>query len=1208
MPSIVDPNRGTRSSQVSIKIPRIAVASSKSQQTSETPGKFDVSFGGKPEEVTSAAGQLAGAATGLAGGLVRAIPLVGNNIADFVGSATDAVSKIGIPGGPKIGDIANIPIKGLEGAGNLALSALALPGDIVERGMAEFKVRYRQPGTDAFMELPSEVQNLIRQGKHGEAAAKLQESGKTYGDGFGALALSLVLDPLNYIPATWITKPFSVAAKGVRAATKVATTAEETMLKIAANRAQKVLRSSVDTNMWDELNTVAGGVKKVVNGKNVNLAEEANTNISSVLAGLEKSAARNGYVADSMLSAGESAEDVFNTIVTAADPRLAVKGEKVASLKKAREIWDGIFPDNPAGFDEIVGKVKGGMTEDEAFDAVTLLQRRIQERVVSTEVKDRGIVEVLKARSSHFTDDIDADAARIIRENKLELNNLVDDAAAAQAQVSEWVKYAFGLSDEAAAPIVRSVMGKVTGAAAKGSKGRESALDALEWSRQQAFGRIRREIGEIRAAGVSKTTQTVEQIGLVERLTLAGTRSITNSEVSSLISKIKNASPEKAQDIMRAAVAKYDELYARFGNTPAGELDQKRLIKFLEDDAVRVEVIDAKTLAKLPRSVQDLQRRAARIGYRLALAPEGGLKETFDVIETSSGREIVTKVVAPFADLADDAFKPGIALDASTGLADKRNAFQKIVQTAFGERRSAVIRQRAYERFLLTSANVGVSKYEARDLWVALHRAATEKNIQIKGLAGISTITGDIDRIAVATLGDAAYARLSRGVGTQRNPALRAVLRAYDGDLSQVGIIPRLTAGVKTQAPWIMIVTDFAYPLFRFSFLNPFFRYVQENIEPKFFQYLRGIYGDTRDEIIAQNKSRIISRAFAGKRSVIREFGDMQQSIARATMHTTAEVAWRNQDFLTALEKLNNTKTFKLITDVSGRKRGAFEKIASREAAERFVKDLEIRAPKTIENLKDFYKTDDPYEIAYNLAVDYAIRNDPVAAAKYVDDIAGKHVLERMANASEGEIQTYYEAVDAFKYAFDQGAKVANRSIYYAQEIPYLVRSFNHPFLGVYPLSYMTTKIIPEFSRALFTRIPFVPAKTPLIGGERVGAGFNAYREISEAVQTELEYGDGSLIDFINNQPDLLYFINMLFPAIPSQIGFSVPAWMRKSAIEPGAEGRGVQWDDALRRINEQIGRGTVVGSAQVIVRAIEDVFGEVIPNPDDPKYNRFGQ
>jgi phosphoribosylcarboxyaminoimidazole (NCAIR) mutase len=1201
MPSIVDPNRGARGTSMSVKIPKIAVAA-RAPQTTQSPGKVDVSFGGKPEDITSAAGSLASAATGLAGGLVRAVPIFGNPVADFIGSATDAVSKIGIPGGPKIGDVASIPIKAAENVGNLALTALSLPGAAVERGIAEFSVRYRQAGTDGFAQLPGEVQNLIRQGKHSEAAAKLQESGKTYGDGFGGLALSLVLDPLNYIPLTWFTKPITVGAKGVRALTKVATTAEESMLKIASNRAQTVLRSSVDVKAWDELSQVAGGVKKVVNGKTINLGEEATLNINSTLAGLEKSAARNGFVADSMLSAGESAEDVFNTIVTSVDPRLAAAGEKVVPLKKARQIWDAIFPEEPGLFDEIVGQVRKGITEDEAFDTVTFIQRKIQERAVSAEVGQRTAVEVLKARAAHFVDDIDADAARIIRENKLELNNLVDDLPMAESQVREWVKYGLGLSDEAASPIVKAVMGKVT---ASGAKGRETALDALEWSRQQAFGKMRREIGEIRAAGAGRGAATTET---VSRLTIASARSLTDDAIGAISKKISSSSGKNLQETLRTIVNQYDELYAKFGNTPASELDANRIMKFIEESAVKVDVIDAATLAKLPRSVQDLYRRAARIGYTLALAPEGGLKEIIDVVETASGREITTKLVTPFADLADDVFKPGIALRAEDGLKDTRNTFQRIVEGAFGERRSATIRQRAYERFLLSGANNKLSRYESRDLWVALHRAATELNVQVKGLAGLSTLTNQVDEIAKKALGDTGYRRLIEGAGTQRKPALRMLLKAYDGDLTTVGILPRLTAGLKTQAPWVMLFTDFIYPTLRFSAFNPFFRFVQENIEPKFFQYLRGIYGDTRDEILQANKSRIISRAFTGKRSVIREFGDMQQSIMRATMHTSAEVSKLNPEFITQFDKLTNNRIFKSLSDVGGRKRKAFEQIASREAAEKFVKDLEIRSPKTVENLVKFYGTDDPYEIAYNLAVDYSIRNNPVAAARYIDDAAAKHVAERMAKASPGEIQTYYEAVDAFKYAFDQGAKVANRSIYYAQEIPYIVRSFNHPFLGVYPLSYMTTKIIPEFSRALFTRIPFVPAKTPLIGGERLGAGFNAYREISESVQQELEYGDTGLIEFINSQPDLLYFINMLFPAIPSQIGFSVPAWIRKSAIEPGMQGEGVQWEDAMRRIRDQVSRGTVLGSSEVVIKAIEDVFGTSVPNPDDPKYNRFGQ
>lgn len=1203
MPSIVDPNRGGRSRAISVKVPKIRIKAGGESKPSSV-GKFDVSFAAKPEEVTSAAGALASAATGIAGGFVRAIPFVGNNIADFIGSATDAVSKVGIPGGPKIGDIANIPIKGLEGAANVGLTVISLPGNIVERGMAEFKVRYRQPGTDAFMELPTDVQDLIKQGKHGEAAARLQESGKTYGDGFGALALSLLLDPLNYIPLTWITKPFSAAAKGVRAATKFGTIAEENVAKIAANRAQKAIRSSFDMDVFEDLSSTVGSVKKVVNGKTVNLYEESISNVNSVLAGTEKAAAQSGHIADSLYNAGESAEDVFNTMVTSIDPRLAEEGEKVASLKRAKEIWEDLFPDEPNSFDDLANRIRDGITDDEAFDIRNSIQRKIQERVVRAEVKDRGAAAALNARSSHFVEDIDIEMARILREGAMELDALADDVVKAEEQVREWIMYGLGLSDEAAAPIVKKVMSRVV----PGSRGNKASTSSLEWARQQAFGKLRRDVGELRVPKAGRGARTAEQIELVDRLTIASVRSLTPEAISAIKKSIAKAKPEEVQQVLKNIVGKYDELFARFGYTPVSKLDAKKILAFIDDKAVTIRSIGKDDLAKLPRAVQDLQRRAAKIGYSLALAPEDGIKVVDEVTETMSGKEYVIKAVTPYADLADDTFKPGVALRSSDGLKDNRNVFQKLVENSFGDRHSNVIRQLSYERFLITGANLKLSRYESRDLWIAIHRAATEASVSAKGFAGLSYITNQVDIIAKNTLGDEAYSRLVSSMGTNRKPALRMLVRSYNGDLSQVGIIPRLTGGFKNKAPWIMLVTDFLYPTIRFSAFNPFFRFVQENIEPKFFQYLRGIYGDTRDEILKENKSTIISRAFGGKRSVIREFGDAQQSISRATLHTTTEVASRNGEFMDVIEKLNNTKIFGALGDVGARKRGAFEKIASREAAERFVKDLEIRAPKTMENLYKFYGTTDSYEIAYNLAVDYAIRNNPIAASRYVDDLAAKHIAERMANATDGEIQTYYEAIDAFKYAFDRGAKVASRSIYYAQDIPYLVRSFNHPFLGVYPLSYMTTKIIPEFSRALFTRIPFVPAKTPLIGGERLGAGFNAYREISEAVQQELEYGDGGLVKDFNDQSDLLYFINMLFPAIPSQIGFSVPAWIRKSAAEPGAEGRGVQWEDALRRIKDQVGRGSAIGSAEVVVRAFEDVFGDVIPNPDDPKYNRFGQ
>lgn len=1189
MPSIDDPRAGGRKTSPTIKVPKIAYGGRISTSGVTSAGKFDVSLADKPEEITSQAGMLAQAAVGIGSSLIQAVPVVGKGITDIIGGVAKGVSEIGFKDGPTVGKVLDVPVKTVETAANIGLEALAVPGKVVERGVAEARVRTIDKGTDAYADLPQSVRDAINSGDHSKAAEELQKQGKVYGDGFGALALSLILDPLNFIPATWITKPFSAAAKGVKAV-KYATAGESAIARIAAERGQKVLRESVDVKLWDDLTQTVGAVPKVVNGKKVNLANQSIENLNSTLAGLEKSAAQNSFLTDSMLRAEEVAEGIISDIVLAVHPKLARKGDVVLDLKRAREVFEAAFPEGAERFDEIVDKARRGMTQDEVLEEIRVLQRSIQNQNVRREVKERTTAEILKARASHYVDDVDDGAAQIIRRNKLELDSLVDDAVAAEDQVRRWVNYSFGLADDEAAAVISKIMTTVR------AGNREKALDALEWARQNAFGKIRREIGQYRAGATEP---------LAQRLTLASARSLTDDVVKQIDAAVTNASEDTVGQIIRGYVDQYDELFAKFGKTAADDIDRESFLKYLNDRAARVQVLGAGALANLPEDARKLADAAESIGYRLSLAPEDGLKEIVDSFDSISGREVTMRSVAPFADLVDDAFKPGVALRAGDGLRDTRSAYRRLVDMTLGERRSNVIRQRSYERFLIGAADVNVSRVDARRVWTEIHNEASRRSISPRGLAGLSSVGGQLEDIAKRALGgEKNYQRFAsemRRKGSKIDPTLRLMLDAYDGDLTQIGILPRLTAGFKTQIPQIMLVTDFFYPLVRFSAFNPFFRYVQENIEPKFFQYLRGIYGDTRDEILGQNYSRIIARSFAGRRSVIREYGDMQQAIMRASLVANAEVARHSTRFMTALDKFTRNPIVKNVADVGGRKQRAFEKIASREASEQFIDALRVNSPKTLDNLIEFYGTKDPYTIAYNLAVDYSIRNDPAAAARYVDNLLTKDRVAKIAGATAEEQALYYDAVDAFMYAFDRGSKVASRSIYYAQDIPFAVRSLNHPFLGVYPLSYMVTKIIPEFTRAMFTRVPFTQK-------QRIGVGYNAYREISEYVDAELQYGDNFLVDLLNDNPDFLYFVNMLFPAIPSQIGFSVPSWMRQSVVQPGLRGEGVQWERALGLIRDQATRGTVLGNAQSVFRAIEDVFGVATGDPKAERYNRFGQ
>jgi hypothetical protein len=131
----------------------------------------------------------------------------------------------------------------------------------------------------------------------------------------------------------------------------------------------------------------------------------------------------------------------------------------------------------------------------------------------------------------------------------------------------------------------------------------------------------------------------------------------------------------------------------------------------------------------------------------------------------------------------------------------------------------------------------------------------------------------------------------------------------------------------------------------------------------------------------------------------------------------------------------------------------------------------------------------------------------------------------------------------------------------------------------------MVTKVIPEFAQALFTRVPFV-------GAERIGVGYNAYENISEQLIMEMEYGDGGLLKFFKDNPDFAYFINMLFPGVPSNLGFSVPANIRSNIIKPGLKGEGVDIFGLMDGVGDQIWRGSIGGQASAALRGIFEVTG----------------
>lgn len=104
-------------------------------------------------------------------------------------------------------------------------------------------------------------------------------------------------------------------------------------------------------------------------------------------------------------------------------------------------------------------------------------------------------------------------------------------------------------------------------------------------------------------------------------------------------------------------------------------------------------------------------------------------------------------------------------------------------------------------------------------------------------------------------------------------------------------------------------------------------------------------------------------------------------------------------------------------------------------------------------------------------------------------------------------------------------------------------RSLNHPFLGLYPLSYMWGKVLPEMFRFLALR-PF-GMTAPMLG-------WNLFREVSDTVRTQKEL-DPAFAEFMEENEDGVFVLGSLFPSLPSESPTNAALPLRRIA-EQGLE------------------------------------------------------
>lgn len=157
---------------------------------------------------------------------------------------------------------------------------------------------------------------------------------------------------------------------------------------------------------------------------------------------------------------------------------------------------------------------------------------------------------------------------------------------------------------------------------------------------------------------------------------------------------------------------------------------------------------------------------------------------------------------------------------------------------------------------------------------------------------------------------------------------------------------------------------------------------------------------------------------------------------------------------------------------------------------------------------------------------------DPVTAEAFTNPVAFNATQEAMHAAAR------HAVVDAEDAAFTNVQFRRGRS--------WMERSINHPYMGVYPFSYMWGKVMPEMVRALALN-PFGIPIPGMVEGATPGLGFLNAQRVWSAVEMQKDT-DPEFRKFMNDPKNDKFFrgLSMLSPATPWDMPANYPLYARR--------------------------------------------------------------
>jgi hypothetical protein len=1247
MPSIFDkPSQRTGTTKVASIAP-----SGGSAKAVQSAGRIQVSIADPSTSIQKSIGDINAGFIGVGKGLVSVaenIPIVGGitkPLIGFVGSIADATIGQGVSALEKIriGDsnLAQASVSALEVVGTplkWGLDAITAPGRFVEQKVAEARIKNTQSGrqdlvSSLFGAAPKEVMAMIQGGASLEEAAEhLSTTNAGFSEnGLANLGWSLLLDPIN------------VLAPGAGFAAKMGKQAS--VFSRIANKA--ALEGITDTAQLAEANAFLskwGWAGKIHDATVGILAKRPRLFASTLAKEVVAATPRvynmktvGGFMDDVALAGGADIADrgLKNFAVTAMN---AVKSGAVRAVTAIRRsgsedlantvvhrFWDDLSKGRSV--DEILAtQVYGdgdmasllkriGLEDDDIVALASKVQEKVGIKRLDELVKDneiRGIVESLASRHANWTVAnrgasmkmvadvrVAADSrlateemTRVLFEAKNDVVALAADPVVGVQELTKYLVNGFGLSPEQALAVAQRQFAKHAGDV-------RALTDILAMARGANFGQAARKLAAVRSL--------FQDSDKFSKLTITSQRSLTRAQAEATINRVDElkaslkaavdggdtAAQKAIKDELRLEadrlVQGYDEFAAQFGTNGLHTYDE--VFDFLK----KAKNITVRELSKSDRariaaeSVSDdavrqvaaLEEELAAMGYRLGVAPEDDIARVTTLATDHFGNEKFIEMTMPFADTIDH-----VAIDAidNAGVALRPSRLGRIfdkVSRPFG---AEVTKNVVAERFVTRMVGqYGISTNKARRILAEVNNLAARKGVQPKALLADSN---ELEQIFRREMGDDYGKILDNG-----STAFKEVLEAAAGDLASAGLTSGFTGRVKAVFPAITLLTDKIYPEVRFGSLNPFFNLVLERIETATQKLTYNIRREGANDLAQEISGTTLRKAYLDPRNVNREIADGQLYMAaRANRNTAAAV-----ETATTFKKRTESRIKKWfsVEGVRREKEIARDIMSDKFAADEFVDLLDKAAPGKLEELAIHYGVSRPQEVVQLLLEEYMIHSDPIRLAEYVAEtgakvrgIVSKELTEKMGAKEAQELAD--AVVGAYEVAILRGSRRADKAQYFASQRTWLERSLNHPFLGIYPYSYMTQKAIPMMMRLMF----LTPVKFRGKAFVAPGAGYNMYQDFLEYANNRAN-SDETLLDQILQQDAVLYVFSTLLPATPDNMGFSAPSWLRRGFIQPALRGQALtpgQIAPTLTEAVAQLGRGTVLGQGRTMLEGIQAV------------------